>query len=111
MKQQKRRCNHPDHEGPRFLPVEEFHRAGYRKGRLNYATRCKKCVNRDNRKKYHEGKRSGGWTIEKKRAYIRARSRAATRITRLYPELYQTIMEEELRKEWEFRDGKSTRST
>lgn len=99
-----RRCNHSEHEGERYLPVEKFHKAGRRNGHINYNTYCKECVNRDNRIKYHQGNRSGGWEKEKKKAYLRARSRAATRITKLYPELYEKILAEELMKERYFRD-------
>jgi hypothetical protein len=101
-----RKCNHPEHEGPSYLPVEAFHRKGYRKGRQQYSTRCKVCVNRDYRKEYWEtGKTRNDWKYKK--AYIRARSKALTRLSKLVPELYEKCLHEELMKEPDYAEGRS----
>lgn len=76
--------------------VEEFYRAGKRNGRQQYAHKCKECEKADKREAYHAG-RKHQW--QHKKAYIRARSRAQTRLTKLVPELYDLILSEELEKE------------
>ena len=97
--EEQRRCNHPDHEGKRYLPVSKFHKQGRKGGRQRYRGVCKDCANRDYRKLYHEGKRQD-W--RHKQAYIRARSRALTRLSKLVPELYDMCLREELAKEPDF---------
>lgn len=99
---QQRRCNDEQHIGPRYLPVSEFHKMGFKNGRQRYNTRCKDCVNRISREKYAEGKRANRWPPEKKRAYSRARSRALTKLAKLVPELYGNVLEEELAKETDY---------
>ncbi|MCA1806357.1 MAG: hypothetical protein LC687_00550 [Actinobacteria bacterium] len=98
----KRRCNAPDHIGPRYLPVEEFHKQGKRGGKQQYNPRCKACKNRQYRELYAENKREQAWPDDKKRAYSRARSRALTKLARSVPELYATILQEELDREKSF---------
>jgi chromosome condensin MukBEF MukE localization factor len=95
----KRNCTDEEHEGPRYLTVDKFHKKGVRNGRQFYDEKCKKCRNRRLRKLYAEEKRSGGWDPDKKRAYSRARSRALTRLAKLVPELYDHVLQEELSKE------------
>jgi hypothetical protein len=97
-----RRCINPEHEGPRYLPLTEFHKKGRRRGKQNYEHHCKTCTNRRLRAEYAVTGASGGWSPEKKRAYLRARSRAFTRLSKLVPELYQMALTEELSKEAEF---------
>ena len=94
-----RNCTDDQHEGPRYMPLKNFHKKGRRNGRQFYDEKCKKCRNRILRAQYAEEKRSGGWTPEKKRAYLRARSRANTKIRKLVPELYDQVLKEELEKE------------
>lgn len=95
-----KRCNHPDHEGPRYLPVTYFHKQGRRKGKQAYSTKCKDCKNRIMRDLYHQGKK-GDWERDKKRAYSRARSKALSRLAKVCPELYGQLLDEELAKETE----------
>ena len=94
-----RRCNHPDHKGPRYLPVERFHKQGKRNGRQMYRAICKDCANAQYREQYHKGERQE-W--KHKASYIRARSRALTRLSKLVPELYEMCLKEELAKEPDF---------
>jgi hypothetical protein len=102
MTNQKRRCNGPDHVGPRFLPVEKFHKRGRRNGIQDYDGWCKVCRNAKLREQYAQEGRSGGWNADKKKAYLRARSRTFTRLTKLVPDLYQMVLKEELAKEPEW---------
>lgn len=97
-----RRCIDQDHEGPRYLPLTEFHKKGYRHGKQHHEARCRDCTNRRLRAEYAVTGASGGWNPEKKKAYLRARSRAFTRLSKLVPELYQMVLNEELSKEAEF---------
>lgn len=95
----KKRCNSPEHEGARYLPITEFHKQGIRYGKQQYSNYCKECKNRHYRKLYAENKRDQAWPDEKKRAYSRARSRALTKLSRAVPELYATLLQEELDRE------------
>lgn len=95
-----KRCIDEEHEGPRYLPVTEFHKQGKRRGKQNYNSRCKHCKNKKYREQYEEGKRRSAQTeIGKRKAYSRARSRALTRLSYMVPELYATVLSEELAKE------------
>lgn len=74
-----------------------FYTAGKNKdGSPKYASKCKGCSRDVQRERYHEGKYKN-WTH--KQAYIRARSRALTRLSKLVPELYEMCLREELEKE------------
>jgi hypothetical protein len=92
-----RRCNHPDHVGKRYLPITEFHKQGIKHGKQYYKTHCKECCNKQYRRMYAEKKRNNNWTGRK--PYIRARSRALTRLSKLVPELYMKVLKEELVEE------------
>lgn len=94
-----RRCNGENHEGPRYLPAKNFHKQGVRNGRQYYSSLCKTCKNAKLREQYHEGVRGRGKDPERKKAYLRARSKALTRLTKLVPELYERVLNEELAKE------------
>lgn len=96
-----RRCNHPDHKGKRYLSIDAFYTAGKRNGRVYYGTYCKVCDKEDSRQKYHAAKAAGNDpnNRESKRKYMRARSKALTRLRKLYPEMFETLMIEELRKQ------------
>ena len=96
-----KRCGHPDHVGKRYLTIDNFHKQGRKGGRQRYKGICKVCANKQYRKDYHEGRRND-W--KHKQAYIRARSRAMTRLSKLVPELYDMCLREELAKEPEFKD-------
>lgn len=100
-----KRCNHPNHEGPRYLPVASFHKQGRRHGKQQYRSTCKVCANREYRAKYAEGKRKNGWQDERQ-AYSRARSRAVTRLLHMYPGIYEILINEELQKEPGWHGGK-----
>ncbi len=93
-----KRCNDPDHEGDRYLPVTEFHKQGKRNNKQSYSSKCKVCKNRYSRYLYSIDKK-GSWPPDKKRAYSRARSRALSKLAKLTPELYGQVLEEELLKE------------
>lgn len=96
-----KRCIDEAHEGPRYLPVTEFHKQGKRRGKQSYNSRCKACKNRQYRQQYAQ-KNDGYSTeqeIKKRKAYSRARSRAMTRLSYMVPELYATILSEELERE------------
>lgn len=94
-----RRCTHPEHEGKRYLPVSQFHKAGRYKGIQKYVSHCKTCRNRDHRERYadEDPTRTAQW--EHKKAYLRARSRAFTKLTYLVPELWEQVLVTECAKE------------
>lgn len=98
----KKRCNDPEHVGPRYLPVDKFHKQGRRNGKQQYNSKCKDCKNRYYRQKYAEDKRGQVWPDAKKKAYSRARSRALTKLARVFPDVYATLLQEELDREEEF---------
>jgi hypothetical protein len=97
MEQKQRRCNDPDHKGKRYLPVTAFYTAGYRNGKRAYGSICKECKKRIEKYKYHAGLKVRD--EERKAKYLRARSRAQTRLKNLYPEMFEKLMAEELMKE------------
>ena len=94
-----KRCNDPDHKGPRYLPVDQFHKQGIRYGQQQYASKCKVCKNKVSRRRYYENNEKRDWDSEKKRAYSRARSRALSRLAKMTPELYGQLLMEELDRE------------
>jgi len=93
-----KRCNDPNHEGPRYLPISHFHKQGRRNNKQAYSSKCKDCKNRAMRHLYRQGNKRQ-WEVEKKRAYSRARSKALSRLAKLTPELYGQLLDEELSKE------------
>lgn len=96
-----RRCNHKLHKGERYLPVEEFYTAGWRNGKRQYGSFCKTCDREDSKLKYHAAKARGEDPNDRanKKKWMRARSRALTRLRRLYPEMFEKLLAEELMKE------------
>lgn len=76
--------------------LKEFYRAGKRNGKVQYQHICKECDKERKRKDYHTG-RKNEWIYKKQ--YIRARSRALNRLSKLVPELYDKVLREELVKE------------
>lgn len=96
-----RRCNHEDHEGDRYLAVENFYTAGWRNGKRMYGSFCKKCDKQHSKQKYWAAKNAGNDPNDRpeKKKWMRARSRALTRLRRLYPEMFEQLLAEELMKE------------
>lgn len=105
-----KKCKAEEHEGERWLPLEQFHKMGRRQGRQQYKGICKDCANARYRKQYHETNGAlprNGNNWQYKNQYIRARSRALTRLSKLVPELYEMCLREELEKEGVPRKDKS----
>ena len=104
MSPDKRPCKHPEHEGARWLSVTKFHKRGVNKsgpykGYVRYDSHCKTCRNRDHRANYHKREKHDLHDKERRKAYLRARSRTFTRLSDMVPELYERLLIEECEKE------------
>lgn len=72
-----------------------YYTAGrYKNGTSRYASACKPCARAVARERARKRTHS-----EEKKAYLRAHSKALTRLRKLCPELYEMCMKEELEKE------------
>lgn len=91
----KKRCK----ECGEWKPLSQFHKQGIKGNKQQYASKCKPCKNAEYREKYHTEGRNGGNEWKYKKQYVRARSRALTRLSNLVPELYEMCLKEELEKE------------
>ena len=93
----------PDHKKcntcGEWKKVTEFHKRGRRNGKQQWDGHCKICRNAFYREKYRnrDPGRTKQW--DHHNAYLRARSRAFTRLTKLVPELYERVLLEECKKE------------
>lgn len=82
-----------------WLPLTDFYTAGKRRtkdGRRYRMSRCKACHRLAQKAR---GWKSSSMDPEQKKAYMRARSKALTRLRHLCPELYEMCLREALKAE------------